>query len=243
MSKENRKKLNRQASVSVKEYLDQEAIRKASSAVQEESEEVKAMRVWSKIWQNSIQATLRDEIMPVLKETVRSVVREEMMLMVEGFREANTSLSAESFREEIRQEVRSSMQGMFIESTSSFEMKQYDIDSFFEKEEPTELQKAFRKMEIQEHLPVVDIPRTEKGMIRWNETIKNGSFKSVLFKLLQIAEEEGVDITISKQFAKHGTDFNGAYQRYQRYMNKLNGTSIGCWKTLIEEYQSTKVMM
>lgn len=100
--------------------MDEQVIREAEAkraqeVANEETEEVKAMRVWAKIWGNSIENTMKNAIAPVLKEMVREVVREEMTFMMKSFSEAQSSFSPDFLREELRSEVRSALQQSAME--------------------------------------------------------------------------------------------------------------------------------
>ena len=93
--------------VKADEYaLYQAAMKREQEAEFEETEEVKAMRMWAKIWGNSIESTMVNAIKPMLKEVVREVVREELVYMVKGL-----GLGGDSpMHDMVKKEMRSALQ-------------------------------------------------------------------------------------------------------------------------------------
>ena len=84
----------------------QAAMNREKNAEFEETEEVKAMRMWAKIWGNSIESTMVNAVKPMLKEVVREVVREELVYMVKGLGLGEPS----PMHDVVKKEMRSALQ-------------------------------------------------------------------------------------------------------------------------------------
>lgn len=190
-----------------------------------------------KMWNNSLSNAISESISPLVQEV------KELRVEVEYLREENKKLQEHTVNIEdvVTQTLMSSFKGLMTGITQgmmeSQEPVEFELTSFdsHKEEEMSALAKASASLVIKEHEVVDSIPRTAKG-INWSYIQENDLVRDVMFNLLAIAEDEGVDISVGKQFKSHGTDFNGAYQRFMI----INKGTQGAWKSLVEAYQLNK---
>lgn len=195
-------------------------------------------------WNNSIETKIKKSYEPLEKE-VKSL-REEVKM----FREENRLLREEiqNIPDMLTEFMMNAMKGMMTGVAQSFEGNypiDYEVQEQDIQEEPSEMQKASEELVPSElmELPVLDLPRKNSktdalGKVLWKSIMEEGKIKDTLFMMMDVAEQHGYVLESAASFKSIGSDYNGAYQAYIKYVSMQGLPGKDAWKNLVAEYRA-----